>query len=1201
LSGIIGGAGTLTKSGAGNLTLGGANLYTGLTMVNAGTLTLTGSLSGPISVSGGATFAVAGAALSGANTLTNAGTTTFSGTATSRGAGITNSGTLNFNNTSMASSSLIFNTGAINFNDTATAGTSTITNNGGFVDFNNATTADTATIFNNAGSVDVAGMTAPGGLFIGRLAGAGDVVLGTNNLTLGGLNTSETISGIIGGVGGRLTKIGTGILTLGGPNTYTGGTTITGGTIAVQTNNTALGTGALTFNGAGTTLQAGTTGLNLANGITLTSAGTVNTNGQNLTLSGLIGGAGGLVKNNAGTLTLLGPNIYTGGTTLGGGALAVNNDGNLGTAAGGLTFTGGTLRTLVNGFLSARSILLTTTGAIDTNGVDATLSGPITGAGGLTKLGNGNLTLLGNNNYTGGTTISGGSLTGNTTSIQGNVLNNGAIVFDQAVAGTFAGSMSGAGSLTKVNGGNLTLTGTNTYTGGTTVSGGTLTVNTTNLSGNVALNSGTLVFNQTFTGTFAGNMSGPGSLLKEGAGILFLTGNLSGLTGPVTIHNGEIEMTTVNVPQNYILGANGVLDFSPPAGKTVSFGGTITGAGRVEMDGAGTVSFPGTYTYSGQTTVNNGIFSLDGGLPHSPLFVMPGGTLVGNGSALSGNIGGLVSPGHSIGQLTFINSFTMTPTATYKAEIGAGGASDLIDVGTVASLNGALNVVSVNPRQRLKGQTYIILTAGQRANGTFANLTSTNRIKYTIEYLPNAVRIVTGNLQNLRDAFALSDTSNAALMARYLDSFDDNVPLGTDLDNVLRVLDAYLGDEDIAGLTAALDQLHPSLFKEFGFLSFNHNALITKTLHFQQQHLRDTARFAADSRRLERVDPTRLHAFYKLLGDNSFRALSSRGNFASQDIFAKGAQKQRGVGVNFAMNNQGIENRPSGMPLNQRIKIGNTTMWIQSYGQLNDKGESSHGNVGIKSRTGGVTLGADYQVMNNTFVGLLGGYSTTFFDWKQTRGNGTMNSGYGGVYGSWMDKCGLYVEGQFIAGNDHIKSTRTISFSTINRAARESHNAFQFSTNAEVGYVVPLEPFTLQPFYNATYMAVHERGYQEQGADSLNLQVKSKTSQFYRGELGTMVYRLFMIEDVLMRPSLQLGWIQKRPVGSGRAQMSGGLVNQPQTLTVLGDNRVRNQFSAGTSLSAQFKEGFYIVGNVSGEIGSGEKSGEAVLSIGYQF
>ena len=84
------------------------------------------------------------------------------------------------------------------------------------------------------------------------------------------------------------------------------------------------------------------------------------------------------------------------------------------------------------------------------------------------------LTLGGTNTYAGGTTVSAGSLIGNTTSLQGAITNNAAVTFDQASSGTYAGNMSGSGSLTKLGAGSLTLSGTNTYTGGTTVSAGTL-------------------------------------------------------------------------------------------------------------------------------------------------------------------------------------------------------------------------------------------------------------------------------------------------------------------------------------------------------------------------------------------------------------------------------------------------------------------------------------------------------------------------------------------------------------------------------------------------------------------------------------------------------------------------------------------------------------------------------------------------------
>src|SRR4029077_7999527 len=107
------------------------------------------------------------------------------------------------------------------------------------------------------------------------------------------------------------------------------------------------------------------------------------------------------------------------------------------------------------------------------------LAAAISGTGSFVKQGAGTLILTGANSYSGGTAVSGGVLQGDTTSLQGNITNNAAVVFDQATLGTYAGAMSGSGSLTKQNTGTLILTGANTYSGGTTVSAGTLQGDTT--------------------------------------------------------------------------------------------------------------------------------------------------------------------------------------------------------------------------------------------------------------------------------------------------------------------------------------------------------------------------------------------------------------------------------------------------------------------------------------------------------------------------------------------------------------------------------------------------------------------------------------------------------------------------------------------------------------------------------------------------
>ncbi len=100
-------------------------------------------------------------------------------------------------------------------------------------------------------------------------------------------------------------------------------------------------------------------------------------------------------------------------------------------------------------------------------------AGAISGNGSLTKTGAGTLTLTGNNNYQGGTTVSAGTLAGTTASLQGDILDNANVSFDQALGtqGGYGSHLSGSGSLTKTGAGMLFLTNTNSYSGGTVVMG----------------------------------------------------------------------------------------------------------------------------------------------------------------------------------------------------------------------------------------------------------------------------------------------------------------------------------------------------------------------------------------------------------------------------------------------------------------------------------------------------------------------------------------------------------------------------------------------------------------------------------------------------------------------------------------------------------------------------------------------------------
>ncbi len=498
INNLSGGGNTaLNKKDTGTLVLGNNNTYAGITDISNGVVRV--SHANGLGSTAAGTKVRSGAALELSNNInTAAEAITLYGDGVSSAGSLRNVSGANTNNGAITLASA----SRVNA-DTGTtltvaggldnAGFGLTVGGAGLSVFSSAITGSGGLTKDGAGTATLS--SDANGYTGGTLISTGTLQIGNGGAT-GALSTSSTITNngvlafnrtgtIVQGTGfsgsaitgsGALVKDGAGTLVLNAANEYAGGTTLNAGAIFLAGNN-VLGSGTLTINGgrisstntSRTLTNAVAVGANFTlggGGVTTTLNGGMDLGGAARTIalnnSATIGGAisnGGLAITGVGySLILTGTSTYTGGTTINSGTLQVGNGGTTGSIAStsGVT-NNGTLAYNRNDNISS--------------------SYAISGSGNVTKSGAGTLALSGANSYSGGTLVSVGTLRGDSTSLQGNITNNAAVIFANATSGTYAGAMSGSGTLAKNGAGTLTLTATNTYNGATAVESGKLVVN----------------------------------------------------------------------------------------------------------------------------------------------------------------------------------------------------------------------------------------------------------------------------------------------------------------------------------------------------------------------------------------------------------------------------------------------------------------------------------------------------------------------------------------------------------------------------------------------------------------------------------------------------------------------------------------------------------------------------------------------------
>ena len=797
---------------------------------------------------------------------------------------------------------------------------------------------------------------------------------------------------------------------------------------------------------------------------------------------------GSLVKDGGGTLQLLGLNTYTGGTEILEGTLR----GDTPSLQGDIDVAGGA--TLIFDLA-----------------LDSSHAGNLDGAGLIVKAGAGTLTLSGAGDFSGELGIDNGTLVVSTSVLPGIpdivIADVGILVFDETgdaqTVATYAGEITslsqGAGVLRKVGDPTTLSLALGNFTGTTEIEAGTLRDESNVIRGDVELSSGTvLVF--AGEGTNSGVISGPGTVVKEGAGTVTLLGSNTYGDGAggvdTTIKGGTLVGNTTSLKNDVSIEA-GTLQFDQPSDGTYS--GTIAGAGGVTKSGSGTLVFPDPLAYTGSTVISAGQLVVNATLA-SPTTVEAAGVLGGTGTiAAPVTVHGTVAP-------STLNAPLRTQTldfeggSVFEVDVAPGSNGDQIDVTGVANLKAGSRIRIVPASGDYVGSptNVDVLVASAGVVGTFDGADDDLAFLATdLTYTANTVHLSV-DFDDTASFTDFANTSNQNSVALALEEARANPT-----PDMVDVLEAYL-PLTVAEVPPTYDAIGGESISGFTTTRLAMGDRLERTLH----------------RRMRDVGWGGSEAF--MVADTATPAVPGLDGIAL--AFAPGVGSALAPRLWATTQTGRMGSAATFDPAGGGPGFGG---WLDAWGIVgNLDGDGNSADLDYK--LAGTTLGLDYRFTERWIAGLAAGYAYTTFDLNERKTSSKANNAQAALYGGYFDPR-FYVGASARYSYGSNESERRITIGTLNRVASGDFDSHDFGARIEAGTnVVRFGSATLQPLAAFDWSQLGQDGFSETGAGALDLDVDSETTTSLLLSVGARLHGRFEIdEETSMVPELRAMWLHE--------------------------------------------------------------------------